>query len=55
MVEGRSKSVFKQRFADRPHTWRADVEVAAMEGFTGFKAAAAEELPDGSRSWTPST
>lgn len=46
MVEGRSKQVFKQWLADRPRTWRDGVEVVAMDGFTGFKTAASEELPD---------
>jgi len=46
MVEGRSKKVFKQWLADRPQAWRDRVEVVAMDGFTGFKTAAAEELPD---------
>ena len=45
MVEGRSKQVFKTWLADRPTTWREAVEVVAMDGFTGFKTAAAEELP----------
>lgn len=30
----------------RPDTWRERIEVVAMDGFTGFKRAAAEELPD---------
>lgn len=46
MVEGRSKAVFKQWLAGRPQAWRDGVEVVAMDGFTGFKTAAAEELPD---------
>ena len=46
MVEGRSKAVFKQWLAGRPKAWRDKVEVVAMDGFTGFKTAAAEELPD---------
>lgn len=46
MVEGRSKAVFKDWLADRPQTWREGVEIVAMDGFTGFKSAAAEELPD---------
>jgi len=46
MVEGRSKAVFKTWLADRPQAWRDAVEVVAMDGFTGFKTAAAEELPD---------
>ena len=45
MVEGRSKQAFKQWLADRPQQWRGGVEVVAMDGFTGFKTAAAEELP----------
>ena len=45
MVEGRSKQVFKTWLAGRPAQWRDGVEVVAMDGFTGFKTAAAEELP----------
>jgi transposase len=46
MVEGRSKQVFKQWLVDRPQSWRDEVEVVAMDGFTGFKTATTEELPD---------
>ena len=46
MVEGRSKSAFKTWLAARPEAWRAGVEVVAMDGFTGFKTATTEELPD---------
>jgi transposase len=46
MVEGRSKAVFKRWLAGRPKSWRDGIEVVAMDGFTGFKTAAAEELPD---------
>ncbi|QMS56372.1 hypothetical protein CIB50_0002422 [Kocuria varians] len=46
MVEGRSKQAFKTWLADRDDAWRAAVEVVAMDGFTGFKSAAAEEVPD---------
>ena len=46
MVEGRSKQVFKTWLADRPQAWRDGVEVVAMDGFTGFKTATTEELPD---------
>ncbi len=45
MVEGRSKQVFKTWLAARPAAWQAGIEVVAMDGFTGFKTAAAEELP----------
>ncbi len=46
MVEGRSKAVFKQWLAARPEEWSKQIEVVAMDGFAGFKTAAAEELPD---------
>lgn len=46
MVEGRSKRVFKTWLAERPAAWRDGVQVVAMDGFTGFKTAAEEELPD---------
>ena len=45
MVEGRSKQAFKTWLADRDQSWRDKVEVVAMDGFTGFKTAAEEELP----------
>jgi len=46
MVEGRSKQVFKAWLAKRDQSWRDGLEVVAMDGFTGFKTATAEELPD---------
>jgi transposase len=46
MVEGRSKQAFKSWLAGRPQAWRDGVEVVAMDGFTGFKTATTEELPD---------
>ena len=46
MVEGRSKQAFKTWLTEREASWRDAVEVVAMDGFTGFKTAAAEELPD---------
>ncbi|WOO97414.1 ISL3 family transposase [Micrococcus terreus] len=46
MVEGRSKQVFKTWLADRAQSWRDGVDVVAMDGFTGFKTAAEEELPE---------
>lgn len=45
-VEGRSKTAFKTWLAERDQAWRDSIEVVAMDGFTGFKTAAAEELPD---------
>jgi transposase len=46
MVEGRSKQVFKAWLGERATSWRDGVEVVAMDGFTGFKTATNEELPD---------
>lgn len=45
MVPGRSKAVFKTWLAERDEQWKQGIEVVAMDGFTGFKTAAAEELP----------
>ena len=45
MVEGRSKSAFSTWLAARPQAWRDGVEVVAMDGFTGFKTATSQELP----------
>jgi transposase len=36
----------QRRVADRSQAWRDAVEVVAMDGFTGFKTATTEELPD---------
>ena len=44
MVPGRSKQVFKPWLASQPDTWRERIEIVAMDGFTGFKSPAAEEL-----------
>jgi transposase len=46
MVEGRSKRAFQTWLAERPTSWRDGLEVVAMDGFTGFKTATTEELPD---------
>jgi transposase len=46
MVEGRSKQVFKTWLNEREESWRQGVEVVAMDGFSGFKTATSEELPD---------
>ena len=46
MVEGRSKQVFATWLDQRDQAWRDGVEVVAMDGFTGFKTAAVEKLPD---------
>lgn len=46
IVQGRSKHAFQQWLADRPQQWRDLVEVVAMDGFSGFKSATTEELPE---------
>jgi len=46
MVAGRSKKVFAAWLSERPAEWRDRVQVVAMDGFTGFKTAAAEQVPD---------
>jgi transposase len=46
MIDGRSKQVFKTWLAGRDETWRSQVDVVAMDGFSGFKTATVEELPD---------
>lgn len=46
MVEGRSKQVFKTWLVARTDAWRDAIEVVAMDGFSGFKTATTEELPD---------
>ena len=46
MVPGRSKKAFKDWLAGRPEPCRRGLEVVAMDGFTGFKTATTEELPD---------
>ncbi|GEK81600.1 ISL3 family transposase [Agrococcus baldri] len=46
MVEGRSKQAFQHWLASRSQAWRDRVEVVAMDGFSGFKTATTEELPE---------
>ena len=46
MVPGRSKQAFKTWLAARPVPWRQGLEVVAMDGFTGFKTATTEDLPE---------
>jgi transposase len=46
MVEGRSKAVFKTWLDNQSAAFRDGIEVVAMDGFTGFKTAAAETVPD---------
>lgn len=46
MFPGRSKETFKTWLTERPQAWAKGIEVVAMDGFAGFKSAAAEEVPD---------
>ncbi len=46
MVEGRPEQVFATWLDQRPQAWRDKVEIVAMDGFTGFKTAAVDKLPD---------
>ena len=45
MVPGRSKKVFKTWLDQQQQSFRDGIETVAMDGFTGFKTAAAEEIP----------
>ncbi|MCW2529557.1 MAG: family transposase, partial [Pseudonocardiales bacterium] len=46
MVEGRSKQAFTTWLAAQPAAFRDGIEVVAMDGFTGFKTATTDQLPD---------
>jgi len=46
MVPGRSKQAFATWLAARPAVFRDGLEVVAMDGFTGFKTATTEQLPE---------
>jgi hypothetical protein len=46
MVSGRSKAVFTTWLQAQTPEFRAGIETVAMDGFTGYKSAATEALPD---------
>ena len=46
MIEGRSKQVFKTWHEQQTSSFRDGIEEIAFDGFTGFKTAAAEAVPD---------
>jgi transposase len=46
LVEGRSKAVFSAWLAAQAPAFRAGLQVVAMDGFTGFKTATTQALPD---------
>jgi transposase len=45
MIEGRSKQAFKTWLDARTEAWKKQIEIVAMDGFTGFKTATVEEIP----------
>lgn len=45
MVPGRSKQASRTWLAAQSATFRGGIEIVAMDGFTGYKTAAAEEVP----------
>jgi transposase len=55
VIEGRSKSTFATWLQERDPLWRNALEVVAMDGFTGFKTATTEQLPDATAVRTRST
>ena len=46
LVTGRSAAAFKTWLTDQSQSFRDRVEIVAMDGFTGYKSAAADKLPD---------
>ncbi len=46
LVEGRSKQVFKTWLEAQAPEFRAGVEIVAMDGFTGYKSASKEAVPE---------
>ena len=46
LAPGRSAAAFKTWLAQHSSAFRDQVEVVAMDGFTGYKTAAAEQLPE---------
>lgn len=46
LVPGRSAAAFKTWLAQQSSAFRDQVEVVAMDGFTGYKNAAADQLPE---------
>ena len=45
VVQGRSKRVLSSWLAARPQEWKNDIEIVAMDGFSGYKSAAVSQLP----------
>ena len=45
VVQGRSKRVLSSWLAACPQKWKDNIEIVAMDGFSGYKSAAASQLP----------
>ena len=45
VVQGRSTRVLSSWLAARPQEWKDNIEIVAMDGFSGYKSAAASQLP----------
>lgn len=45
VVQGRSKRVLSSWLAARPQEWKDNIEIVAMDGFSGYKSAAVSQLP----------
>ena len=45
VVQGRSKYVLSSWLAVCPQEWKDNIEIVAMDGFSGYKSAAASQLP----------
>ena len=45
MAQGRSKRVLSSWLAARPQEWKDNIEIVAMDGFSGYKSAAVNQLP----------
>ena len=46
VVQGRSTRVLSSWLAARPQEWKDNIEIVAMDGFSGYKSAAASQLPE---------
>lgn len=46
LVPGRSAAAFTDWLAGQPQAFRDRIEVVAMDGFSGYKSAATEQIPD---------
>ena len=45
VAQGHSKRVLSSWLAARPQEWKDNIEIVAMDGFSGYKSAAVNQLP----------